>query len=189
LDVGAGSVNRYKNFFQYKYYKRLDIQRGDNIDIVGSAEDIPAENASFDSIICTQVLGDIYDFNKVISEFNRVLTVGGTVMLSESFFDFLHNEPHDYWRFTKHALQKMFTDKNFEILTMDRIGGFYATKAQMNIRYLIFKWRLYNSRFARLFSVFFKFYGSVAIMFDAWDKNSANKSFCLGWLIITRKIK
>ncbi len=41
LDVGAGRIDWYKNFFDCEKYLRMDIFKNDNIDIVGRAKKIP----------------------------------------------------------------------------------------------------------------------------------------------------
>src|SRR4051812_18915098 len=84
LDVGAGSFPRYKDLFKYDGYVAMDIKEGKGIDAVGKIEAIPFPDESFDSIICTQVLGDVFELSKAFSELYRVLTVGGVLLITES---------------------------------------------------------------------------------------------------------
>ena len=81
LDVGASSFSRYKNLFDFSEYVTMDTRPCEGVDIVGKAENIPVPDKSFDSILCTQVLGDIYELQKAFKEFNRVLKAGGILHL------------------------------------------------------------------------------------------------------------
>ena len=90
LDVGAGSFSRYKDLFSFNEYTKMNTEPGENTNIVGKVENIPSEDNSFDSIICTQVLGDVYELNKAFSEFYRVLKPEGMLLLTENLFDSLH---------------------------------------------------------------------------------------------------
>lgn len=50
--------------------------------ILSSAETLPLENASFDGILCLDVLEHVSNEHAVISEIKRVLKPGGTLILS-----------------------------------------------------------------------------------------------------------
>lgn len=77
LDAGSGSFSRYQHFFDFNQYLRLDLDQKTKPDIVGSVEKIPLPNLSLDSIVCTGVLGDIFEPAKAVKEFNRILKQDG----------------------------------------------------------------------------------------------------------------
>lgn len=189
LDVGAGPSDRYGVFFNCGEYVRMDIKKYEGIDVVGNAEEMPFADESFDSIVCTYVLSNIFDFGKAFLEFRRVLRINGIILLAASLIAQLHDEPNDYWRFTEHSLKRLFGENGFEIMFIDKMGGFFSVKAQMNIRYMIEKFNLYHKWYGRLISLLAMLYGKLAMGMDKLDKGRANKSFCYGWLIVARKIK
>lgn len=191
LDVGGGSVRRYAGLFKRKTkYFTLDINPELHPDILGSADAIPVPDSSFDSIVCTQVIGDVLEPRKVIREFHRVLKPGGTVLLTEGFFNELHDEPQDFWRFTNFALKHMFEEADFKVLVIERVGGFFAAQAQMKTRYFINRFNLYRRPIlSRLFSPIFKITGRFAILYDKLDSSSANSKFALDWIIVAEKSK
>lgn len=190
LDAGSGSFSRYKQFFSFDEYLTLDCDKNVKADICGSVEEIPMDNSSVDSIVCTGVLGDIFEPQKVIKEFNRVLKPDGHCLLTDNFFGFIHNRPLDYFRFTDYYLKKVFTDNGFEIVHCKRIGGFFAMIAQARIKYLILKLNLYEHKILGwLFSKFFALYSHMMIFFDKIDKSQANKDCAIAWLIIAKKTK
>lgn len=187
LDVGAGRNKRYTSYFKYDKYITLDINPEANPDILASADKIPLENNAIDSIVCTQLLGDVTDALSVLKEFYRVLKPGGMVLLTESFINEMHDEPIDFWRFTKFGLKHLFLSAGFKVILIDQRGGFFSTKAQNNIRYLIDKFNLYSHQWARIFNPFFRIYSWIMFFLDKKDKSQANRKFALGWCIIARK--
>ncbi|MEK7185730.1 MAG: class I SAM-dependent methyltransferase, partial [Patescibacteria group bacterium] len=137
LDIGAGNFSRYKDLFNFTEYIKMETTPGEGIDVVGRIETIPFESNSFDSIVCTQVLGDIYELPKAFGELHRVLRPGGTVLITESLFDPLHDEPNDFWRFTSHSLRRLAEDSGFTIVTIESRGGYWSVMAQLKARYWI----------------------------------------------------
>ena len=74
----------------------------------------------FDLVLCTNVLEHIFDINSAIQNLRYLLKDRGHLVVSVPFIYPLHDEPKDYWRFTEHALKKLFSD--FKILTIKRTG-------------------------------------------------------------------
>ena len=187
LDVGAGSFSRYSKFFDVQEYIKMDVQPGKNVDVVGRAENIPLEAESFDSLVCTQVLGDIKNPLEALKEFFRVLKPGGMVLLTESFINEMHDEPRDFWRFTKFGLEYLFQEAGFKIVGIDQRGGFFSVKAQNNIRYLINRFNLYAHGWAIALSPFFRIYSETMFLLDKLDKSETNRRFALGWCVLAKK--
>lgn len=186
LDLGGGSGNRYKHFFEK--ITSLDINPDLNPDILGSAEDIPLQDGSIDSILCTQLLEHVPHPQKVFSEMFRVLKPGGKVLITVPQWNELHEEPHDYFRYTNSGICQMSDDAGFKILSIEQRGGYYTCKAQMKIRYLIDKYNPYKNHIAMLII------GSLSILFtkyalicDKWDKSKANKKNAIGWAALLQK--
>ena len=191
LDAGSSGINRYGNLFpKITKYLTLDIKSECKPDIIASIDNIPLENDSIDSIICTQVIGDVVDPSKVIKEFYRVVRPGGVVLLSESFMNEIHGEPFDYWRFTSYGLKNLFESNGFNIVKLEQVGGFFSVMAQNQIRYLIERLKLNNGRLlAKLFCPIINLFGRLLIWLDKKDVSLANKKFAIGWLVIANKNK
>jgi SAM-dependent methyltransferase len=62
----------------------------------------------FDVILCLNVLEHVYDFQNAIGRIHAALKPGGRVAIVVPVFYPYHDEPNDYWRFTEHALRRMF---------------------------------------------------------------------------------
>lgn len=187
LDVGAGSYSRYIDLFKFDEYVKMNTEPGKNTDLVGKIENIPSEDATFDSIVCTQVLGDVFEVQKAFSEFYRILRLDGVLLLTENLFDSLHDEPNDFWRFTEHSLRRLAGDAGFEVKILERRGGYRSVMAQMKARYLIERFSINEKWFVRPFSFIMKILGEWARFRDHKDKSHANQIFTHGYILIAQK--
>lgn len=189
LDIGAGGVRRYKRFFNCSEYITLDMDKNNKPDVIGSATDLPFQDNSFDSAVMTQVLGDIFEFKKALKEVSRVLKKDGYFLLTESLMNELHDEPNDFWRFTKFSFERVLEEAGFEVINLKQRGGFWAVTAQNNIRYLINCLSLYENKFLNLiFGPLLYVYTKVSLRLDRFDKSRASRQFAIGWTILARKI-
>lgn len=188
LDAGSGEGDRYKEFFNFDKYIRLDINKDNVPDIIGSVLNIPLESNSVDSIISTQVLEHVKNPQKAVSEFYRVLRTGGHCLVTVPQLNELHEEPNDYFRFTKYGLEEIFRNAGFKIIVIDQRGGFWSANMQMQIRYIIDLFRLNKIRILRwIFQPFILLNGIFAILLDFFDRSRANRKHAIGWLIIAKK--
>lgn len=187
LDVGVGKFKRYADYFNCSKYITLDINANSHADIIGSAEKIPLASESVDSIICTQVLGDIKEPEKALKEFYRLLRPNGVILLTESLINQVHDEPNDFWRFTSFSLDYLFKKTGFKIISIDQRGGFFSSIAQLKIRYLIDRFDLYKHWWGRFINWGIVPYGKLMLFLDKIDKSKANAKQALGWCLVAKK--
>jgi len=165
----------------------MDIEKSENIDVVGSAESIPFEDETFDSIVCTQVFEHLKNPQKAAAEISRVLKKGGSCLLTVPQVNELHSEPNDYFRYTKFGLEEIFSKAGLDILEYSQRGGFFTLLAQLKIRYCIDRFNLYQRIWGRLASKVFQLYGKVMMLLDKIDKSKANRRHTIGWCFVLRK--
>jgi len=188
LDAGSGDGERYKSFFKFDKYITLDIDSSHGAEIVGSVEDIPAESERFDSVVSTQVLEHVKNPQKAVEEFYRVLKPDGHCLVTVPQINELHEEPNDYFRFTKYGLEEVFKKAGFNIVLLDQRGGFWSANMQIQVRYAIDLFRLNKIRLLRwILQPFILINGILAILFDFVDRSRANRKHAIGWLIIAKK--
>jgi len=188
LDAGSGGDGRYKSFFKCDKYLTLDINPKNNPDVVGSILNIPMAENSVDSIISTQVLEHVKNPQKAVEEFFRILKNNGYCLVTVPQSSELHEEPNDYFRFTRFGLEELFKKAGFKIILIEKRGGFWALRSQEPIRYLIDLFDLNKHLWlAKIFNLFFWLGGNLTIWLDSLDKSQANSKQALGWLIIAQK--
>lgn len=134
LDVGCGD-KPYFSIFKRKVnsYIGLDLDKGD---VKGSALKLPFPAMSFDTVLCTQVIEHVKDPQLMVNEINRILKKNGYAILTAPLFWCLHEEPNDFFRFTKYSLEMIFNNANFKIIYIKDRGNWSTTLGQMISLYL-----------------------------------------------------
>lgn len=107
LDVGSGGSS-YDMYFPNRL--TIDIDPARKPTIVGDIHNLPFKNEEFTMVLCTEVIEHVIDPQKAIHELMRVLKPGGKLVLTTRFVYPLHDVPHDYWRYTKYNLTRLFSD-------------------------------------------------------------------------------
>ena len=133
LDVGCGVKPYYPWFEPYAAeYIGLDIAGNPAAELEGTIESIPAEDATFDVAICTQVLEHCDDPAQGIRELRRVVKPGGRVLLSTHGVQVYHPAPHDLWRWTHEGLERLFlTNGTWTSVSVRPGAGTTATLAML----------------------------------------------------------
>jgi SAM-dependent methyltransferase len=115
LDVGCGEMPFRSLLPEAANYTGVDIPAADDFGMRRHPEildfdgcSIPFPDASFDYILCTEVLEHADDPTALISEMYRVLKPGGTLAATVPFSARVHHAPHDHYRFTRYRLARMF---------------------------------------------------------------------------------
>lgn len=101
------------------------------IDLFGTAYSIPVEDAVFDSALCTAVLEHLEEPEQALRECCRVLKPGGVAIYTVPFIWHLHEEPRDFYRFSKYGLEYLFRKAGFEVVEIKALSGFWATFGQL----------------------------------------------------------
>jgi SAM-dependent methyltransferase len=73
----------------------------------------PIADASVNFVLCTEVLEHVQDLQQFLGEARRCLLPGGTILLTVPFAARWHFIPHDYWRFTPSALDRLLFGASF----------------------------------------------------------------------------
>jgi SAM-dependent methyltransferase len=134
LDAGAGEAP-YRLLFGHCAYVTQDWpgsvhETGRGSDILADLHDLPVEDASFDAVVCTEVLEHVAEPASVLAELSRVLRPGGRLLLTVPFVIELHEEPHDHYRYTSHGLRGLLERAGFTEIDVRPSTGWFATVAQ-----------------------------------------------------------
>jgi SAM-dependent methyltransferase len=125
LDVGCG-VKPYYPFFAsvVSEFVGVDVDDGPYVDLRGTVEALPVDDASFDVVLCTQVLEHCDDPAQAVRELRRVTAPGGRVLASTHGVQVYHPSPGDYWRWTHAGLRRIFEENaTWSSLTVEPGAG------------------------------------------------------------------
>jgi SAM-dependent methyltransferase len=133
LDVGCGAKPYESIFTPYvSAYIGLDPAENPRAELRGTVEALPVENASFDVILCAQVLEHAEDPALAVRELWRALAPGGRVLLSTHGTQIYHPSPVDYWRWTHAGLEKVLRDNaDWASVTVSPASGTTACIAML----------------------------------------------------------
>ena len=141
LDIGCGT-KPYASMFAPHVTEHVGLDHPDSlhgtdrVDLAGTAYDIPAEDGSFDTVLCTAVLEHLEEPAAALRESRRVLRPGGLAIYSAPFIWHLHEEPRDFFRYSKYGLTHLFVQAGFEIESIEPLAGFWVTFGQLLVYYL-----------------------------------------------------
>lgn len=91
-------------------------------------------DAQFDTILSSSVLEHIWDHSTFWDEAVRTLRPGGKIILIVPFLYWLHEEPHDYFRWTRHALQRACEERELTVRELAPYGGGIDVLADLFVR-------------------------------------------------------
>ncbi len=87
-------------------------------------EPINLEDSIAETLILSDVLEHIYRPKELLLEIYRLLKPEGILLMNVPFMYWLHEEPHDYYRYTEFALKRMLFEAGFEVIEFKANGGF-----------------------------------------------------------------
>jgi SAM-dependent methyltransferase len=108
LDVGCGDMPYYPLFAEIaSEYLGTDVEPGPNVRYVCPLEALDIPDASFDLVLCTQVLEHVEDPRQSLAEIARVLRPGGFAFVTTHGVWPFHPYPEDRWRWTQQGLEQL----------------------------------------------------------------------------------
>jgi SAM-dependent methyltransferase len=145
LDAGAGEC-QYKKHCGHLKYVAQDVAvydgKGDTglqtgswdfsqIDIVSDILDIPEPDASFDAVLCTEVLEHLPDPIRALDEMARLLRPGGVFIITAPFWSLTHFAPYHYATgFNRYFYEFHLGRLGFDIIDMVPNGNFFECVGQ-----------------------------------------------------------
>jgi SAM-dependent methyltransferase len=130
LDAGSG-VAPYRRLFEHTAYQTADFlkveKRYEPPTYICDLTDIPVPDRSFDYIVCTQVLEHVPNPSAVMQEFFRVAEIGGIVLLTAPLFYEEHEQPYDFFRYTRFGLARLAEEARFTVVEIEPLEGYFGT--------------------------------------------------------------
>lgn len=146
LDAGAGEL-QYRRLCAHLEYVSQDFGQYDGLgdgrglqtkswdqarlDIVSDITEIPEPDASFDAVMCVEVLEHLPEPVKAIAEFSRLVRPGGQLIVTAPFCSLTHFAPyHFHTGFNRYFYERHLPEHGFDIADLQTNGNFFEFVAQ-----------------------------------------------------------
>lgn len=177
LDVGCG-LQPYRELLGPKVTEHVGLDRPGKFtapDVEGDATNLPFEPATFDAVLSTQVLEHVPDPHAAVAQIARVLKPGGRVVLTAPGCWPHHEQPYDFFRYTRFGLEELFR-KDFVDVRITEQGGTFSTIGMMlNL----------ELQQHRGFRSLIPLVNRIAVMLER--RGAARHELVLNWLVTARR--
>ncbi|MEK7645418.1 MAG: methyltransferase domain-containing protein [Patescibacteria group bacterium] len=123
VDVGGGRHPDYFSFLKKEGDVSIEALDASISKIDFEKDVLPYPTASVDTVICCNVLEHIYHYIFLTGEMHRVLKPGGSLIGFVPFLINYHPDPHDYFRYTKESLVRIFGEAGFSKVAVREVGA------------------------------------------------------------------
>jgi SAM-dependent methyltransferase len=149
LDVGCGH-KPYEHIFRPYVTEYVGIEHEASFtstaasqsdrkpDFLYDGRRLPFEDRSFDTILNVQVLEHTPHPDVLVAEMARVMKDDGILILSAPFQFRLHEQPHDYFRYSAHGLRALCDAAGLEVVEVHNQGSLWSVLAHKLNSYLAF---------------------------------------------------
>ncbi len=188
IDIGCGT-KPYKDMLSPFVEEHVGVDHEEtfhdksNVDLFGTAYEIPSDDGHFDSAICTAVLEHLEEPEQALRECHRVLKPGGNAIYSVPFIWHLHEEPRDFYRYTKYGLKYLFEKAGFEVLQITPLSGFWVTFGQLFV-YNIYRFHQGPLRYIPLIPALGLVIQGISYLLDRIDKS---EPWTWMYMVVARK--
>lgn len=159
LDIGCGQKPYQSLFNKTQEYIGLELDTPQNrackkADFFYDGIHMPFDDASFDSIVCNEVLEHVFNPHEFINEIYRILKERGHMLISLPFVWDEHEQPYDYARYSSFGIKHLLESHGFEIIEHHKTNnGFEAIFALINAYF--YKKLCTGNKALRLFFILF----------------------------------
>lgn len=157
--------------------------REQQIDVYATCYQIPAADGCFDSAISTAVLEHVEEPEAALRECHRVLKPGGIAVYSVPFIWHLHEEPRDFYRFTRYSLDYLFKKTGFHVVDLQALSGFWVTFGQLLV-YNLHRLNRGPLRWLKVVDVVGLLMQGIAFLMDKLDRS---ERWTWMYLVVARK--
>ena len=145
-DLGAGEAPYQRFFLRYaKQYIAVDWENSchnSKPDIIADLnESLPIADAVADTVVSLSVLEHLREPKVMLHEAHRILKPGGFLVLQVPWQWWVHESPHDFFRYTPYGLEYVLHDAGFNEVFIEPQAGFFTT--------MILKANYFSLRFIR----------------------------------------
>ena len=141
LDIGCGR-RPYFRLFEDRVSDYVGIERDvdryveEPPDVQGDGNALPFASTAFDTVISNQVLEHVPEPAYAVGEMARVMRPGARAIITAPHIWGIHEEPHDYYRFTPFGLTYIAQRAGLSVERVMPLGGYWITAGARFCYYL-----------------------------------------------------
>ncbi|MBO99548.1 MAG: hypothetical protein CL730_04785 [Chloroflexi bacterium] len=160
LDISSESKTSYRDKWDIDLNKLINIDINGSPDVYSDITALPFKNNSISNFGCFNILELIKEPDLAVGEVNRVLNKTGSFVGYVPFLYPIHNQPVDYWRFSKNSLRNLLKSNGFESIIVEPLGGRFIVMYDVILPKKIFLIRLLLSLFSVGLNVLYEMFHS-----------------------------
>jgi UDP-N-acetylmuramyl pentapeptide phosphotransferase/UDP-N-acetylglucosamine-1-phosphate transferase/SAM-dependent methyltransferase len=141
VDLGCGG-RPYERIFRDRVDRYLGVDldpnrySGGDIDVVSDSEMVPIGTETVDTVLSNQVLEHLREPGDAVREMARILKPGGVAIITAPHIWGVHEEPHDYYRFTPFGLRHLAERAGLKVESVQAMAGYWVTTGARKCYYL-----------------------------------------------------
>lgn len=125
-DFGCGQ-KPYQVFVSNHEYIGIDIDQANTMaDIYADIVNLPIEDSQADIVVSFYVLEHVQNPQLVLNEKYRILKDGGELFMLIPMYWEEHEQPHDYFRFTRYGIKMLMKNAGFKEIKIEEVNTNYA---------------------------------------------------------------
>jgi len=164
------------------------------VDVFGDGRRLPFADASFETVLSTEVLEHVMTPGVLIAEMARVLKPEGRLLVTVPFIQPLHEMPSDYFRYTPFSLRRLVEEAGLEVERIEPRGNYASALGALSAQYLLRSFGAYKrqsdgSVIPSTWKSVFVFPAAAVVQtgFFLLSKLTKDDAVALGYCVVARK--
>lgn len=143
------------------------------------------DDATFDTVLCTDVLEHIKNPEGLFAEITRILKPKGNLILAVPFLYWIHDNPDDYHRYSHFKLRDFCEKNNLKVQYLEAYGGLPEVMFDLTMKGYMY----YRFPFRRAFNFIMNALGNFLARRKFMKNLSQNSrpTFPLGYVLVAEK--
>lgn len=189
LDAGAGEGEDARHFSHCRYVG-VDLAVGDpewdysRLDARADLARLPFPDRSFGAALNIVVLEHTREPGRVLAEIARVLAPGAPLLLAVPQEWAVHQQPHDYFRYTRYGVEWLLEQAGFREIQIEPVAGFFSLLGRRLLEAVLYfqgGWRWLLFPLAAITA------GTAGLLLPSLDFLDREKNSTVGYICVAKK--